>query len=358
MKILHVNYSLDYGGIETMLVNIVNEQVEYGHEIYILVLWNRINKNLVNRLDKRIRILPVNRPKGNWNPFYIIKANYFLIKIRPDIVHVHSAKLIDYIFLPWLRKKMCVTQHRMCNGIGADRLAKYTQIFAISSSVKNDIKKNLNLESKVVYNGIQPNLIKCGNDKYSKEDKKFHVVQVGRLYHQDKGQHILVRAIKLIIDSGINNICVDFIGDGPSKDFIQGLITELGVESYFTFLGGKSPEYIYEHIHKYDIEVQPSLSEGFGLTAAEAMAAQIPVLVSDQDALLEVIDNGKCGYYFKTGDYVDLSKILMQIMRQKSNSILLAAGKDRVSKLFDVKITAQNYLSNYKELGKMEHNNT
>lgn len=350
MKILHINYSLDYGGIETMLVNIVNEQVRYGHEIYILVLWNHINKDLVNRLDKRIRILPVNRPKGNWNPFYVIKANYFLLKTRPDIVHVHSAKLIDYIFLPWLRKKMCVTQHRMCNGVGFDRLPKYAQIFAISSSVKKDIKKTLNLESKVVYNGIQPSLIKCGNDKYSKEDRKFHIVQVGRLYHQDKGQHILVRAIKEIIECGIKNICVDFIGDGPSRHYIQELIKEQGVEPYCNMLGEKTPEYIYEHLHKYDIEVQPSLSEGFGLTAAEAMAAQIPVLVSDQEALLEVIDNGSCGYYFKTGDYVELSQKLIEIMRNNSNSKLLAAGKERVSEFFDVKITAKNYLNNYKEL--------
>ena len=108
--------------------------------------------------------------------------------------------------------------------------------------------------------------------------------------------------------------------------------------------------YIYEHLHKYDIEVQPSLSEGFGLTAAEAMAAQIPVLVSDQEALLEVIDNGSCGYYFKTGDYVELSQKLIEIMRNNSNSKLLAAGKERVSEFFDVKITAKNYLNNYKEL--------
>ena len=115
-------------------------------------------------------------------------------------------------------------------------------------------------------------------------------------------------------------------------------------------LGEKTPEYIYEHLHKYDIEVQPSLSEGFGLTAAEAMAAQIPVLVSDQEALLEVIDNGSCGYYFKTGDYVELSQKLIEIMRNNSNSKLLAAGKERVSEFFDVKITAKNYLNNYKEL--------
>ena len=37
-------------------------------------------------------------------------------------------------------------------------------------------------------------------------------------------------------------------------------------------------------------------------------------------------------------------------MRNNSNSKLLAAGKERVSEFFDVKITAKNYLNNYKEL--------
>ena len=96
--------------------------------------------------------------------------------------------------------------------------------------------------------------------------------------------------------------------------------------------------------------MQPSLSEGFGLTAAEALAAKIPVLVSDQEALKEVIDDGKCGYIFKTGDYVDLSNKLKSIMSQKPNDKMLEDGRKRVDNFFDVKKTAEKYLDNYKAM--------
>lgn len=350
MKILHFNYSLIHGGIETMLINIANEQVKMGHQIYILVLWNGINSSLTDRLDKRITVLPVNRPKGSANPYYICKLNYFLLKINPDVIHVHSAKLVDYIFIPWYKKRMCVTQHRMCNGPGNDRLKKFQNIFAISYSVKKDVKKVFGLESTVIYNGIDSDLFKLGEDKYSYIDQKYHIVQVGRLYHKDKGQHILVRAIKGLVESGIKNISVDFIGDGPSKDYIEELISNLGLESYCSLLGEKSPEFIYNNLHKYDIEVQPSISEGFGLTAAEAMAVRLPVIVSDQEALLEVIDNGKCGYVFKSGDYVDLSMKLKMMMTQGPDVKMLADGYERMKSLFDVKQTAARYIKCYKNV--------
>ncbi|MBO5721163.1 MAG: glycosyltransferase, partial [Bacteroidales bacterium] len=56
MKIVHIVYGLEFGGIETMLVNIVNEQVKTGNEISVVIINNTINNNLYSAIDNRVKV--------------------------------------------------------------------------------------------------------------------------------------------------------------------------------------------------------------------------------------------------------------------------------------------------------------
>ena len=60
------------------------------------------------------------------------------------------------------------------------------------------------------------------------------------------------------------------------------MVVELNLEKHVRFLGNQSREYVYSHLKDYDLFVQPSRFEGFGLTVAEAMAACVPVLVTQE----------------------------------------------------------------------------
>lgn len=350
MKILHFNYSLALGGIETMLVNIVNEQVNLGHEVGIIVLWDCVNKSLIDRIDSRVKLHFINKSQSSVNPCFILKLNYLLITLKYDVLHVHSAKLSDYIWISKARKKMCLTQHRNCNGIGCDRIRKYKKIFAISKCVQEDIKKTFDMDSIVVYNGIQLDVFKDNLQRYSDVDGLFHIVQLGRLMHQDKGQHILFQALALLKSKGYKNVKLDLIGDGPSKQYLIELANKLNINEMITFLGSKSPEYIYENLCRYDLEVQPSLFEGFGLTVAEAMAVNLPVLVADNLGPMEVVDNGKCGYIFKIGDYEDCANKLISILENGIDDSIIKLAKERVFNKFSVKNTTLQYIQYYEHI--------
>lgn len=105
-------------------------------------------------------------------------------------------------------------------------------------------------------------------------------------------------------------------------------------------------EYLKAHLKDYDLLVQPSRIEGFGLTVAEAMAACVPVVVSDLPPLLEVINNGECGLSFKANDATDLARAIEKTISDYDlNRIALAA--DRAKSLYDVSTTAANYLNEY-----------
>lgn len=347
MKIIHITYGLGLGGIETMLHNIVNEQATLGQKIFIIVINDIINNELKNSLDPRIKFICLKRKVSSISILPFIKLNYLLFKINPDIIHLHYSSIARFIFIPSLLHKTCVTQHDVCNKQNSQYLYKCKKIYAISNIVKSDIKKWTGLDSEVVLNGIDVDKIK--HQQYSHtETKLFKIVQVSRLMHEKKGQHILIHAVNKLIKQGYNQIRLDFIGDGESNEYLEILVKELDMKEYVRFLGSKDQSYIYEHLCDYNLFVQPSIYEGFGLTVTEAMAAKIPVLVSENQGPLEIIDYGKYGYSFKNKDIDDCATKIKIFLNEQNDKNMLEKAYRRVREKYNVKITAETYLNKYK----------
>lgn len=348
MKIIHITYGFGLGGIETMLHNIANEQAVLGQKIYIIVINDIINKELKNSLDPRIKFICLKRKVSSKSILPFIKLNYLLFKINPDIIHLHYSSIARFIFISSLLHKTCVTQHDVCNKQNSQYLYKCKRIYAISNIVKTDIKKWTGLDSEVVLNGIDVDKIK--HQQYSQTDTKlFKIVQVSRLMHEKKGQHILIQAVNKLIRQGYNQIRLDFIGDGESHKYLEGLIKELDMKEYVRFLGNKDQSYIYEHLCDYNLFIQPSIYEGFGLTVTEAMAAKIPVLVSENQGPLEIIDYGKYGYSFKNKDIDDCAAKIELFFNDQNDKNMIGKAYQRVQELYNVKITAETYLRKYIE---------
>ena len=223
---------------------------------------------------------------------------------------------------------------------------KSKKIYAISNIVKHDIWNWVHLQSEVVLNGIKPELI---DHSPHERNERFRIVQISRLMHQKKGQHILIQAVHRLVTDGYTGLEVDFIGDGESKEYLQAMVRELKLENYVHFLGAKDQTYIFAHLHEYDLYVQPSIYEGFGLTVTEAMAAKVPVLVSENQGPLEIIDNGKYGYFFKNQDANDCAAKIKLFLTNQNETAQIEKAYQRVLLLYNVKITAKNYLEKYKD---------
>lgn len=259
MKIVHVIFSFNTGGSETMLVDIVNHQIEHS-DVNVVIINKIYNLALVDKIDKRVKVYFINRTENSKNLYPILKLNTLLFKINAEVLHCHNHNIIP-LLIPFLRKKTVLTLH--CLGIPTKYLSKYNKLFAISEAVKNDIEVRISLESKVIYNGISTALIKSKVD-YSLKPK-FRIISVGRLEHLTKGQHLAIEALHILKEKGINDIQLDFIGSGSSEQFLKALTIDYGLTNYVNFLGLKDRDYIYAHIKDYNLLIQPSLYEGFGL---------------------------------------------------------------------------------------------
>lgn len=348
MKILHLIFSFNTGGSETMLVDIMNEQRKY-EEIHLIIVNSICTEAVLNNISKQVKVYFINRKPGSRNLFPILKLNFLIFKIKPDIIHCHNFEMVQILFRKLIHSKIFLTVHDV--SVPVKYHSKYDKIFAISKAVKKDIKINSGLDADIIYNGINFDRIK------RKEDYNFdlfHIVQVSRLDHNKKGQDILIKALNILVNKrNLKNIHVDFIGEGKSLEYLTELVSKYNLGEYVKFLGLKDREYIYDHLKDYNLLVQPSIYEGFALTVTEGIAAGLPVLVSNIQGPMEIIQACKYGYYFQVSDDEDCADKILMIMHESVKKDF----KDKIEiaykfakKQFDVRITAKNYINGYRKV--------
>lgn len=346
MKITHITWGLKLGGLETMLVNIVNEQCKQ-HEVSLIIINNLYDEELIKQVSPKVKIYNLCRETCSRNIKPIVKLNYLLIKTKPSIIHSHAPK-IGEILLPIFKNKLIYTIHDV--GIPSRFFSYYKHFCAISKCVQNDVKKRINITPTLVYNGIKLSDFKQKQQCNTKKGQKqpFRIVQISRLMHEKKGQDILIKSVSKLINKGLN-VEIDFIGEGESKDYLLQLITQLNLNEHIHLLGAKPYSYIKNHLCDYDLLVQPSIFEGFGLTVTEGIAAKIPVLVSANEGPLEIIEYGKYGYYFEKGN-IDECTNKIEIIMQTDNTELLEKAYKHIQNNFNIEKTASNYIKVYKKI--------
>jgi len=317
--------------------------------VAIVVVNKGVEPSIADRIDKKVMTHFIGRTPGSRGIIPLIKLWLLFRRLSSfDVIHAHGhhlGKLLRYL----TKKPVVLTIHSLNNNISP--LKHYHKLFVISGAVKSDIEKRSNLKPVVVYNGIKTSSIK--KRQQPKGDGVFKIIQVSRLEHEKKGQDVLLRALKLCIEKkDVNDpmITLDFAGDGKSMDYLKKLTSELGLYDHVKFLGNKTREWVYENLCEYDLFVQPSRYEGFGLTVAEAMAAKVPVIAASHDGPAEVLDFGRYGFLFKNEDHADLAKKIRELLKMKPNNELrelVESAYQHCVNNFDIGITAENYVKQY-----------
>ena len=269
-----------------------------------------------------------------------------MVRLRPDIIHTHHDSLIR--LLPFVDAPKVLTVH--ATGIElTGHLAKYDQVFCISEAVRDDVfERYPGCVPVVVCNGVCASRFMQKNGQGSGD---FRIVQISRLDHEIKGQDILIRAVsELGKMDGISGITLDFIGEGRSRGYLEKLADDCGISDKCRFLGEQTRDYIYSNLHTYDLLVQPSRSEGFGLTIAEGMAARVPVLVSRVAGPMEIIGQGDFGHSFESGNVQDCARRISSIcheLRTGGLSTQIDKAHQHVVSRFDIGMTASAYRTEY-----------
>lgn len=127
----------------------------------------------------------------------------------------------------------------------------------------------------------------------------------------EKSITVIIDALKKVV--AINdNIRFLIVGGGPQLEELKEYVKNDHIEPYVIFTGPQSGEMVPAHYHISNMFISASLSETQGLTYIEAMASSISVIARYDDQLVDVIDDGKNGFFFKNED--ELPKLILDAM--------------------------------------------
>ena len=116
MKVAHIFWSLSFGGIETMMINIANAQALLNADVHIVLLNNLYEEELLKKIDKRVTVHLINRKAGSKGVSFIFRLNRLLEKMAPDAIHLHLSKFYKLIWSEKLRRATFVTLHALPRG--------------------------------------------------------------------------------------------------------------------------------------------------------------------------------------------------------------------------------------------------
>lgn len=339
MNILHCICSLNTGGAEKLLIDIVNNiNLSKSDNLHICITNSSYEEELLKQINKNIKIDFLNRKEGSKNIIYILSFIDLIKKNKIDIIHCHNRGSYKFALLAKIltgfKVKIVYTIHdtNLYNKVSKknvliDKLL-IDKFIAISESVNKDIlSRNINKEKvELIYNGID---ISKFNQVKAKNFNKNNIVIgcVARIVPEKKGQDILINAVNIIKEKYPHIKCI-FAGDvlevNGKKDLntlksLEKQVISLNLRDNVEFIG--NVKNVSEFLKGIDIFVLPSRVEGFGLVILEAMASRKPVIASNIDGPREIIGE-EYGVLFKKESYEELAeKIIYSIENYTSFDI-------------------------------------
>ncbi|WP_223824942.1 glycosyltransferase family 4 protein [Pseudomonas profundi] len=162
--------------------------------------------------------------------------------------------------------------------------SRYDRVVCISNGVKASLSKWLSaggMRSVQTINNGGRTFALCHRPNVAGPIK---LVSVGSLNFR-KGFDVAIKAVALLPRGTVREYII--IGEGPERPRLTDLINRLGLADIVRVLGWRDE--LEEYFHNADIQLIPSVWEGFGLVAVEGMSTGLPVIASDVDGLIEVL---------------------------------------------------------------------
>ena len=138
------------------------------------------------------------------------------------------------------------------------------------------------------------------------------ILYLGRVSREKKIETML-RAAKTLLKRRSDMTFV-IGGTGPSLDYYRRMTMTLGISDKVKFMGFVDQKVLPKLYAASDVLCLPSTFETQGIVSLEAMATGKPVVGADYMALRELIENGKNGERFKSGDYVACSRKIEKVL--------------------------------------------
>jgi sugar transferase (PEP-CTERM/EpsH1 system associated) len=263
-----------------------------------------------------------------------LKISKVVRKVRPDIVHTRNWGTIDGVAGARIAgvKKIIHGEHgrEATDPRGANSLRKrvrkllgswISQFVAVSDDLRSWLIDDVGISSAKVaqiINGVDTDFYSPSNQRQSTrarlgiEPDSFVVGTVGRL-DPVKDHETLLKAFHSASTSNEHRkLVLIVVGTGPLEERLKALSKELNISAHIHFVGQQEDmQSLYQSM---DIYVLPSIAEGISNTILEAMASGLPIIASNVGGNLELVEQGRNGFFFSPGSVDALAYLIGQYL--------------------------------------------
>jgi len=320
------------GGAEKVLVNLASGFIERGLNVDLVLV--RATGPYLEQVSSKVRIVDL---KARSVPSSLPKLTHYLRQVRPTtlLAALHYPCEIAVLAkrLAGVSTRVIVSEHNTLSQEAARIPQKSVQlsplaarliypwadgIVAVSQGVADDLAKITRLSSDripVIYNPIVlPELFTLAQEPvehcWFKPGESPVILGVGRL-HPQKDFPTLIRAFAEV--RKVQQARLMILGDGPERQSLTNLISELGLAEDVALPGFVQNPYAY--MAKASVFVLSSAWEGLGNVLVEAMAIGTPVISTNcESGPEEILAKGKYGALVPVGDSTAIAQAVTSIL--------------------------------------------
>ena len=352
IHIITNSFSNKLGGAEKLINLIHSNLIKNNIDSYVIALL-KVDEN--KSITKKS--LGVNTPYDFRILFYL--KSYIQNNVsNDDIIHSHLFPTNLYCAIlkkmGYLNSILITTEHSTYNrrrkiffGKYLDNFIykTYDHVIAVSEGVKITLKEwqpQINNRITVIHNGCQ---LQYNHPILRHKKNNIIIISIGQLL-KHKNYHIALESLALIKNHNFKWLIA---GDGPLKNQLINKRDRLGLKNKVEFLG--QIDNIAPLLEKGDIFLMPSLWEGFGLAAVEAMNASLPLVASNIHGLKEIVETiPPCALLIDPNEPQLISQNINKLMKSHKLRLNLGLNGFKHSKKFKIDTMVKNHINLYKKI--------
>jgi glycosyltransferase involved in cell wall biosynthesis len=347
LKILHIDPERNWGGGETQVFGLLGYLAEKGHRNDLLAHPEGRLFEQSRRLD--VKTLPlVVRNDLDLRPMPALRR--LILAEQYDVVHLHTKRA--HALSLWLPRgannsKYIVTRrmdYPESDGWYTRHLynRRVDGVVAISQGIR-DLLVKAGVDSdrvRLIHSGVEPRRFESCLEASAAHGVE-PIVGTVAVLEKRKGHDFLFQAAARLKAQGFKPK-IFLAGDGSLRAQLEQAAENLGLKDAVRFFGFVSDP--AQFLSKIDIFVLPSLYEGLGVAALEAMAAGKPVVATRAGGLTELVLDSVTGFLVPPRDSEALAAALAKLLRDKPLAQRMGQrGAERVRERFTLeRMAAQN----------------
>lgn len=357
MHVLHFINSLQTGGAERLLTELLPQLQSRGVRCSVLSIEPTDTTFGKQLRESGIRVSSMQAAHA-YSPLAGLLAIRALRRADCDLVHAHlypaqllASLAVSHRSCAW--RRLVVTEHSTSNwrrGIAALRPSerwmyhRIDVVACISDATRESLIASVGhgVNALTIPNGIDLARLQRPADSVTSSASELPpltVLSTGRLV-KSKGYAYLIDALPYLDPQVHVAIC----GDGPLQGDLRRQAINKRVDHRFHLLGNRTD--VARLMHSSALYVQPSLYDGFGIAALEAMACGLPVIHSGCAGLAAVV--GEAGLAVNVREPIALAEAINRVLGDEALRRRMATSATTQAATFSIERTADEYLALYR----------